>query len=107
MGLLTPKSKAWTYKGDFNPQGQYHGRGVLALQNGDEYQGEFQNGLFHGDGLLTTASGEQRIGTWHEGEPQITHEIEPEAIEDKDALEAALQLSDRDSSHSSGPEDVN
>jgi hypothetical protein len=40
------------YKGELNAQGQLHGYGRMVWTNGDEYEGQFSNGLFQGKGKL-------------------------------------------------------
>jgi len=40
------------YKGELNAQGQSHGYGRIVWTNGDEYEGQFSNGLFQGKGKL-------------------------------------------------------
>ena len=78
------------------------------MSDGTEYIGEFCNGMQHGDGMLITKTGTQIIGKWVEGQFEtMTYKgtmqnVEPtqEEIDKKDALDAALALSDRDSSGS-------
>jgi len=41
-----------------------HGRGTLILESGEQYVGEFQNGLRHGYGTLTLRSGAHYSGEW-------------------------------------------
>jgi len=43
------------------------GRGTLILESGEQYVGEFKNGLRHGCGTLTLTSGEHYSGEWQYG----------------------------------------
>ena len=60
------------YKGDV-VIGRPHGVGTLVYPDGNNYVGEFMNGLFHGQGIYTIASdgysyvGEYRIGSLWNG----------------------------------------
>lgn len=44
-------------------------RGVLALKNGDKYDGEFKDGLFEGYGKYFWKDGSWYEGTWKDGKP--------------------------------------
>ena len=66
------------YKGELNEKGELHGYGRLLWTNGDEYNGEFSNGLFHGKGKLTSKgyaiyNGDFSNG-YMEGKGTITYE---------------------------------
>lgn len=39
------------YTGEVNAEGKMHGDGVFKYENGDEYTGQWQNGLYHGKGI--------------------------------------------------------
>lgn len=44
-----------------------NGRGTLILESGEQYVGEFKNGLRHGYGTLTLPSGAHYSGEWQYG----------------------------------------
>ena len=48
-------------------QGEPEGKGLLAMNNGDLYEGMFHNGLFHGQGRYIWADGRQKSGEFNEG----------------------------------------
>ncbi len=41
-----------------------HGQGTYSFSNGDEYIGNFQNGLRNGQGVYVKISGEKLTGIW-------------------------------------------
>nr|CAD7205972.1 unnamed protein product [Timema douglasi] len=45
------------YVGDWNPRGQKHGMGHMALPDGTRYDGAFQNGLCSGLGIMCFPDG--------------------------------------------------
>ena len=55
------------YKGEWNSEGQRHGFGILLLNDGTKYMGEFENGLCHGLGVMTFADGSKYEGEFHQG----------------------------------------
>lgn len=58
------------YEGHWNEEGQYHGGGHLIKLNGDEYLGEFEDGVFSGWGKMTYSfSGDTYEGSWRKGVP--------------------------------------
>ena len=48
--------------------GEPSGDGVMYLNNGDVYKGEFRAGVFHGEGSYTWADGTSFTGTFRNGE---------------------------------------
>jgi hypothetical protein len=52
------------YTGYVGESGEPHGRGMLKLDNGDVYEGEFKNGRRHGQGVYTWAQGDLYTGPW-------------------------------------------
>lgn len=55
------------YKGDLNKQGKRHGHGMLIMDNGDIYEGEWKNGKKCGLGTLRYAEGDVYEGHWKDG----------------------------------------
>jgi hypothetical protein len=55
------------YKGEWNTEGQRHGFGVLILNDGTGYAGEFANGLCHGLGVLTFSDSSKYEGEFYQG----------------------------------------
>lgn len=55
------------YKGDWNNEGQRHGFGILHLNDGTKYIGEFENGLCHGLGVMSFADGSKYEGEFYQG----------------------------------------
>ena len=53
------------YTGYVNEAGEPHGRGILHVDNGDVYDGEWKNGKRHGVGIYTWHSGDLYTGPWH------------------------------------------
>lgn len=105
----------YTFKEGGSYSGEYfgdemHGRGRFLMDDGNEYIGEFHKGQQHGDGMLITKQGMQVIGKWESGQfKTLTFKgpMKEEDIQTKDALEAALQLSDKDSSQGSSEKPLN
>lgn len=56
-----------TYKGALNEKGQAHGYGRMVWTNGDEYEGQFENGLFKGKGKLISKYYAVYEGEFNEG----------------------------------------
>ena len=49
MGVMKYKKiPGRVYKGEFNVSGYYEGSGSLVSEDGDQYKGEFMNGMKHG-----------------------------------------------------------
>ena len=55
------KLKNATYVGEYK-NGNFHGQGTLAFNNGEKYIGEFINGMRSGKGTLTWADGGKYVG---------------------------------------------
>lgn len=55
------------YKGEWNSEGQRHGFGILLLNDGTKYIGEFEGGLCHGLGVMTFADGSKYEGEFANG----------------------------------------
>ena len=55
------------YKGELNAKGQAHGYGRMTWTNGDEYEGQFSNGLFQGKGKLISKHYAVYEGDFSEG----------------------------------------
>jgi hypothetical protein len=55
------------YKGEWNSEGQRNGFGILILNDGTKYIGEFENGLCHGLGVMTFADGSKYEGEFING----------------------------------------
>lgn len=55
------------YKGEWNNDGQRHGFGVLLLNDGTKYIGEFEFGLCHGLGVMSFADGSRFEGEFNQG----------------------------------------
>ena len=49
------------YDGEFK-DGLLHGQGTMTFATGDQYVGEFKDGLRHGQGTNTWANGDQYVG---------------------------------------------
>ncbi|BFM14080.1 C13 family peptidase [Maricurvus nonylphenolicus] len=56
-----------TYSGPVNEDGVAAGEGHMQWPNGDEYQGEFANGLFHGKGEFISHTGYRYTGDYQQG----------------------------------------
>lgn len=54
------------YAGDFR-QGLFHGRGTYKWKSGERFEGEFRNGAFHGKGVFVKAGGSEISGVWENG----------------------------------------
>lgn len=54
------------YEGQFL-EGLFHGEGTYTWKNGAVYRGEFENGEIHGQGVYTSSSGELQEGRWEKG----------------------------------------
>jgi len=54
------------YEGEF-AEGLFHGEGTYTWKNGAVYRGEFADGEIHGQGVYTSSSGERREGRWEKG----------------------------------------
>ena len=39
------------YKGEFDEEGKFHGKGFLTLHNGQTYEGDFVHGKRQGNGI--------------------------------------------------------
>ena len=48
-------------------QQERHGRGLFTFENGDSYNGEWNNGLMHGYGEYTWSDGQKYAGDWENG----------------------------------------
>ncbi len=48
------------YNGQWNGEGQRHGFGILLLNDGTKYIGEFESGLCHGLGVMVNKNDFQR-----------------------------------------------
>ncbi|XP_063223066.1 MORN repeat-containing protein 4 homolog [Bacillus rossius redtenbacheri] len=55
------------YVGDWNPRGQKHGMGHLALPDGTRYDGGFHNGLCSGLGVMCFPDGAKYEGEFMQG----------------------------------------
>jgi len=55
-----------TYQGAYNKGGQRHGVGILMCANGDEYDGQWRNGLKDGRGIYVEADGHKYDGDFKE-----------------------------------------
>lgn len=55
------------YRGEWNFDGQRHGFGILLLNDGTKYIGEFEHGLCHGLGVMTFADGSKFEGEFFQG----------------------------------------
>jgi hypothetical protein len=53
-----------TYEGLYNNYGQRHGEGTMTWSNGDQYVGNFFNGLRDGLGTITFGTGGEYSGSW-------------------------------------------
>jgi len=56
------------YSGEY-VDGLFHGKGTFTFLDGSAYKGEWQNGLKHGKGFLRTAKGVVYTGEWTCGSP--------------------------------------
>lgn len=56
-----------TYTGETDPSGILNGRGLLRWTNGDEYTGNFSNGLFDGQGRYTSPDLYTHVGEYRNG----------------------------------------
>jgi len=57
-------SQKGSYTGYVGENGEPHGRGLLKVENGDVYEGEFKGGRRHGQGVYTWSSGDLYTGPW-------------------------------------------
>lgn len=55
------------YTGDFDKEGQRHGQGLYEWNNGDRYEGTFQNGKRHGKGVFVWNNGDRYEGDYRNG----------------------------------------
>jgi len=55
-----------TYQGALNERGQRHGVGILMAANGDEYEGQWSNGVKDGRGIYVEADGHKYDGEFKE-----------------------------------------
>jgi len=55
------------YTGDLNKEGQRHGKGLYEWNNGDRYEGTFQNGKRHGKGVFVWNTGDRYEGDYRNG----------------------------------------
>jgi len=55
------------YKGERNESEQRHGKGTEYFENGDVYNGQWQNGQHHGRGVYRWSWGDIYHGEWFEG----------------------------------------
>lgn len=63
---LTLDNGKMTYNGTVVAN-KMSGKGTLAFENGDKYEGQFQNGIFNGKGTFTSASGWTYEGEFKNG----------------------------------------
>ena len=61
--LRSVNMQGGTYEGTLNGQEKPNGVGMLLLDSGEVYKGEFQNGVIHGKGRF-----EDKSGNWYEGD---------------------------------------
>ena len=54
------------YVGEFK-DGVFHGQGTMAYANGDQYVGEFKDNMPHGQGTITLSNGNQYVGEFKDG----------------------------------------
>ena len=52
------------YEGDFNEDDERHGYGIYYFEDGNRYEGEWQNGNRHGRGKMIFKSGNIYDGEW-------------------------------------------
>jgi len=55
------------YIGEYK-DGVKHGQGTLNFANGDKYIGGFKNDIFHGQGTYTWSNGQKYLGAWKYGD---------------------------------------
>jgi len=46
-------------------------QGTLTITNGDQYVGEFKNGMPNGKGTMTRLNGDKYVGEWKDGLPHV------------------------------------
>jgi len=56
------------YVGEFK-DGVFHGQGTMTYANGDQYVGEWKDNMPHGQGTVTWKDGEQYVGEWKNNMP--------------------------------------
>ncbi len=59
------------YTGEFK-NGLYDGQGVLLYTDGSKYEGQFKEGKLNGQGLITYADGSQYKGKFKDGDVDAT-----------------------------------
>ena len=55
------------YEGEYNEEGQRHGKGTYTFADGAIYEGDFKDGNYHGKGTYTYASGAIYEGDYKDG----------------------------------------
>ena len=55
--IVAPEELTCVYKGEYNSEHLRHGKGTIRWDNGDVYEGQFQNGMRHGLGKLMFGDG--------------------------------------------------
>jgi len=63
------EGKEWRYEGEFNEQGDKHGRGAFYYTDGASYVGEYRNGKENGQGKYTGSDKQTYEGQWLDGKP--------------------------------------
>ena len=58
----------YLYKGEYNKDGEKHGKGTCTLRSGARYVGEWKNGKQNGEGTYTAANGKVYNGLFKNGE---------------------------------------
>jgi len=67
MAALTITRAVAGYEGDRNEKGQRHGVGRMVFENGNIYQGEWENDVENGHGVCEYTSGDVYTGNWTDG----------------------------------------
>ena len=56
-----------TYEGEKNQEGNYDGKGLISISNGQKWEGQFKDGLPYGQATITFPDGTKYTGEYKNG----------------------------------------
>ena len=59
-----------TYEGEKNQEGNYDGKGLISISNGQKWEGQFKDGLPYGQATITFPDGTKYSGEYKNGIPE-------------------------------------